>query len=150
MKRLVAFMLILVCLVAYAAEDGAPVAAVPAVRFEAVDVYIDSGATPLAAYQFELKSTGADVKIVGIEGGDHAAFRKAPYYDPAALSKARVIIAAFDTGNGLPAGKTRVARVHVRVEGAAEPVHTAILALAGNAQGKRITAEISVSKGEIK
>ena len=57
------------------------------VRFAPVDVYLDSGSRPLAAYQFELKVTQGKVKIVGVEGGEHEAFREAPYYDPAALKK---------------------------------------------------------------
>src|SRR6185295_2413242 len=54
-------------------------------RFEAVDVYVDSGGKPLGAYQIELKAASGDVKAVGIEGGEAAAFGQAPYYDPAAL-----------------------------------------------------------------
>ena len=42
-------------------------------RFEAIDIYIDSGAQPLAAYQVELRATSGDVKAVGIEGGDPSA-----------------------------------------------------------------------------
>ena len=76
-----------------------------AVRFEAVEVDIDSGDKPLAVYQLELLDPTHSTVIVGIEGGEHAAFAKPPYYDPAALSRNRVIIAAFNTGNELPTGK---------------------------------------------
>src|SRR5262245_55404811 len=85
----------------HAAQGGGEAVA----RFEAFDVYVDSGATPLAAYQLELKATG-DVKAVGIEGGESAAFLDAPYYDPAALHgdqvREQIVIAAFSTSKDLP------------------------------------------------
>jgi hypothetical protein len=89
--------------------------------FRVLDVYVDSGASPLAAYQFEFKTTqktAGELKLVGIEGGDSAAFGEPPRYDPRALAQPapRVIVAAFNTGKDLPTGKTRVARLMVRVE----------------------------------
>ncbi len=117
-----------------------------AVRFAAVDVFIDSGSVPLAAYQFELKAKRGAFKIVGIEGGEHPAFsKKPPYYDPAALMHDRVIIAAFDTGKDLPTGKTRVARVHVEISGNEEPQYDVQLIVAGGADGNPITATASWS-----
>lgn len=118
----------------------------PPSRFAAVDVFIDSGSVPLAAYQFELKATRGAFKIVGIEGGEHAAFsKKPPYYDPAALMHDRVIIAAFNTGKDLPTGKTRVARVHVEISGNEEPQYDVQLIVAGGADGNPITATASWS-----
>jgi hypothetical protein len=64
---------------------------------------------------------GGKVTLVGIEGGEHAVFAKPAYYDPAALAPdggGRVILAAYSTGKDLPTGRTRVARLHVMVEGA--------------------------------
>lgn len=93
------------------------------VRFETVDVFVDAGSTGLAAWQIEVTPRardGAKVTLVGIEGGDHAAFAKPAYYDPAALAPAgggRVILAAYSTGKDVPTGRTRVARLHVMVEG---------------------------------
>src|SRR5258708_5660502 len=69
----------------------------PRSPFAYVDVFIDPHGTPLAAYQFELRATAGDVKLVGIEGGEHAAFAKPPYYDPKALLNDRIVIAAFNT-----------------------------------------------------
>ena len=66
-------------------------------RFGAVDIYVDSGSTPLAAYQLEFAATNGVAKIVGIEGGEHAAFRQPPFYDPKAIQHERVIIASFST-----------------------------------------------------
>src|SRR5262245_59605150 len=66
-------------------------------RFRAVDIYVDSGSAPLAAYQLEFSVTNQVAKIVGIEGGDHEAFREPPFYDPKAIQQERVILAAFST-----------------------------------------------------
>jgi len=107
---------------------SAPPAKAPApdadVRFEAVDVFVDAGESPLSAYQFDLATPareGWQASIVGVEGGEHPAFRKAPYYDPAALHAGRIIIAAYSVDEALPTGRTRVARLHMelrRVAGA--------------------------------
>ena len=80
-------------------DDDAPAA----VRFEYIDIYIDSGDVPLAAYQFELTDAGGSIKIVGIEGGEHEAFATPPYYDPKALKNNRVIWVAI--GNGTTEAK---------------------------------------------
>ena len=122
--------------------------AAPAVRFEAVDVYVDAGARGLAAYQFELSDQEGRITIVGIEGGEHTAFKKPPYYDPKALRNNRVIIAAFTTGDDLPAGKTRVATVHVQVTAATDPDYQLKLIVAAGADGTEIPATCSISKGE--
>lgn len=120
----------------------------PAVRFATVSVIVDSGATPLAAYQFELAAEVGQVKIVGIEGGEHAAFAAPPYYDPAAMMNNRVIIAAFSTGRDLPKGKTRVATVHVQITGDTGPRYAAKLIVAGSDNGTPIgEATIRVEDG---
>jgi hypothetical protein len=95
--------------------EGSSSQATTAPRFDFIDIYIDPQGKPLAAYQFELSVDPAAATIVGVEGGDHPAFSAAPYYDPEALTKNRIIIAAFNTGSDLPNTKTRVARVHLRV-----------------------------------
>lgn len=122
----------------------------PAVRFAAVDVYVNSQDRPLAAYQFQLKVNRGQVMIVGVEGGEHEAFIKPPYYDPAALMKGRIIIAAFNTGHDLPQGKTRVARVHVQIRGEVRPEYAVALAVAASRDGKEIPATITVEQGEKK
>jgi hypothetical protein len=130
-----------------AAGTDAPAATGEAVTFSAVDVYVDSGATPLAAYQFELKVKSGNAKVVGVEGGEHAAFKAAPYYDPAALMGGRIIVAAFNTGKDLPKARTRVARLHMWISGA-QPEYTVTLEAAASADGKPITAAISIAQGE--
>jgi hypothetical protein len=120
----------------------------PTIRFTYLDVYIDSKDQPLAAYQFELAAERGDVKIVGIEGGEHAAFKAPPYYDPAAMSQDHVILAAFNTGKDLPTGKTRVARVHVQVAGEAKPEYVIKLEVAASSEGQPISgATAMVSEG---
>ncbi|MCZ6655433.1 MAG: hypothetical protein O7D91_20690 [Planctomycetota bacterium] len=120
--------------------DDAPAA----VRFEFIDVYVDSGAAPLAAYQFELTDAAGSIKIVGIEGGEHEAFATPPYYDPKALKNNRIIIAAFSTADALPTGKTRVATIHVQVEVDVIPEIAINLEAAGDVQGKELDAVVSL------
>lgn len=87
------------------------------VRFEAVDLLVDSGDLPLAAWQCEIQSRSPGVEIVGIEGGEHAAFVDPPFYDPRAIRNDRVILAAFSTADELPSGRSRIARLHLQLEG---------------------------------
>src|ERR1051325_4419258 len=61
-------------------------------RFVAVDIVVDSGSTPPAAYQVGLSGARGEIQIVGVEGGESAAFAEPPYYDPAALQHERIII----------------------------------------------------------
>ena len=129
---------------AQAVTPDAPPAGGDDVRFSAVDVYIDSGDQSLAAYQFELKVAAGDVTLVGVEGGDHRAFAQPPYYDTRALAGRRIILAAFDTGSDLPRGRTRVARLMVRVRGAAAPKYDASLVVAASPEARVVPAGISV------
>ena len=118
------------------------------VRFAPLHIYIDSGNSSLAAYQFELKTAAGQIKIVGVEGGRHEAFKEAPYYDSAALAKDRIIIAAFSTGSDLPKGRTRIATIHLQIAGDAEPQYDLKLAVAADADAKERPAEITFEKGE--
>jgi len=120
------------------------------VRFAPVQVYLDSGDKPLAAYQFELRARTGQIKIVGVEGGEHPAFQEAPYYDPAALMNDRIIIAAFNTGSDLPHGRTRVATIHLQILGTAEPQYELKLIVAADQEGEKIPAELNLQTGESK
>ncbi len=115
----------------------------PAVRFHAVDVYVDSNVTPLAAYQLEFSVISGDAKIVGIEGGEHPAFSNPPFYDPKAMQHERVVIAAFSTASPdhLPVGKTRVAVIHVQTSEQAAPRVELKLRAAADSNGNKIPAE---------
>ncbi len=116
------------------------------VRFEAIDVFVDSGGKPLAAYQFELKARSGEVLLAGLEGGEHAAFKAAPYYDTTAMLQNKVIVAAFSTAPRLPHGRTRVARLMVQVTGPTEPAYDATLSVAGSPDGKPIPdAKLSIA-----
>jgi len=115
-------------------------------RFEAIDVFVDSGNQRLAAWQLEVKSTANDVQIVGIEGGEHPAFAEPPYYDKRAMKSNRVIIAAFSTGDNLPSGRSRVARIHVQVRGSGARTWLSELTTSATTDGTRIPAEISLVK----
>ncbi len=120
----------------------------PGVRFAPLHIYIDSGNKSLAAYQFELKAVAGQIKIVGVEGGGHEAFKEAPYYDPAALQNNRIIIAAFSTAGNLPKGRTRVATIHLQIIGQVEPQYELKLIVAADADAKEIPADITFEKGE--
>ena len=153
MKKITAIILTSVCVmvpvVAQQSEHDDP-AGERGVRFAPLHIYLDSGDRSLAAFQFELKATTGQIEIVGVEGGKHEAFSEAPYYDPAALAQDRIIIAAFNTGQDLPKGHTRIATIHLQITGEAEPQYELELTVAGDADGKEIPAKITFEKGEEK
>lgn len=115
-------------------------------RFAAFDIRIDPRGRPLAAYQFDLSDPSSIATIVGVEGGEHAAFTNPPYYDPAALSGGRIIIAAFNTGDDLPTTSTRVARVHMQISGKQSPQLLIKLQAAGTSGGSSIEADIAIAE----
>ena len=114
----------------------------PAQRYQPVDVFIDSGDAPLAAYQVEVQVEG-DAMIVGVEGGETPAFAAAPHYDPKALTGGRIIIADLDVGTDLPHGRTRVATLHMRESGAPPTYHVTLQA-AADADGNSIPATVQL------
>lgn len=118
------------------------------VKFAAYDVFVDPGAEGLAAYQVEIKDAAGVVKIVGIEGGE-GVYKQAPYYDPAAMQHEHVIIGALSTSAAaeLPKGLTRVARVHVMIEGG-EPKWESVLMTAGAEGGRKIEGAMKVRAAE--
>lgn len=114
------------------------------VRFRPVDVYVDAGSRPLAAYQVEVVARNA--VIAGVEGGATRAFAEPPHYDPAALQGGRIILAAFDTGSDLPRGRTRVATLHMRETG--EATYEIRVMAAATAGGERVEAAAAVEPRE--
>lgn len=138
MKTLLAFLLLLQVAAGYSQSTNT-------IHFKTMDIFLDSREKPLAAYQLEFKSRAGNAKIVGVEGGEHAAFKEAPYYDAKAIQQERVIVAAFSTNaeGSLPKGKTRVATIHVQVTGDNNPDYSVELEAAADSQGKKISAEIS-------
>jgi hypothetical protein len=137
LKRL---LVILVCALAAKLFAQQPVVEEPQVRFRAVDIFVDSGNTPLAAYQLEFSVTNGVAKIVGIEGGEHPAFREPPFYDPKAIQQERVIIAAFNTDKpeNLPTGKTRIATIHIQTTGTEQLAFQLGLQTAADSAGNKI------------
>lgn len=110
-------------------------------RFRAVDVIVDAGASPLAAYQVELTYDREAVSLVGLEGGDPP-FSDAPYYDPRGLTAGRVVVASFTLDRSPPRGAVRVARVHLAERNGAAREVDAQLAVAGTVGGAKIPAAV--------
>ncbi len=96
---------------------GPPDSAAPQLRFSTIDIVVDSGDVPLAAWQVYLHATRGTARIVGIEGGEHRAFADPPLYDERAMLRDEVRLAAYSTNeaNALPRGVSRVVTVHVQV-----------------------------------
>ena len=126
-------------------EEGRP-------GFRAIDIYLDPQGAPLAAYQFEFAGTNGVAKIVGIEGGETAAFHEPPFYDPKAMQQDCVIIAAFSTNPPaeLPSGKTRVATIHLQTSGTDAPGFVLKLETAADANGQKLQATASFEERKAK
>jgi len=148
MKKTIFITLCLLSMVSVPTARTEPQPQSEAIRFAPLHVYIDSDQAPLAAYQFELKTLAGHVEIVGVEGGEHPAYRHAPYYDPAALANDRIIIASYSTDTDLPDGLTRIATLHLQITGDIEPEYELELTVAADADGRRTPAEIMYEKGE--
>ncbi len=125
---------------------GAAPATSESVRFATVDVIIDAKGKPLAAYQVEFVADSS-VKLVGIEGGDHAAFKAPPYYDPAALSNNRVILAAFSAGTDLPKSSFRAARLHLQISTSEKPKMEIKPIVTADAVGAKVPADVTLREG---
>ncbi len=116
----------------------------PPVRFTTVDVVLDSGTASLAAWQIEVEDPARRAKVVGIEGGAHAAFREPARYDPRALATGRIVLAAFTLDDDVPVGATRVATLHLEVSGE-EPVHlTCEVQAAADPTGREIAPQVEI------
>jgi len=128
-----------------------------AVRFDAVDIVLAMPAgSDLGSYQIELAplpEQAARVRVVGIEGGEHEAFKSPPFYDPKAIGNERVIIAAYSTDADLPRGTIRIARVHYEITGRGElPALEQLIeiraSLATNRVGDAVDAETTVTTSQ--
>jgi hypothetical protein len=117
------------------------------IRFLAMDLIIDPKGQPLAAYQVEIQAEPG-VKIVGVEGGEHAEFRKAPYYDPKGIQTERLIVAAFSTAEAeaLPKAATRVLTLHLQTTISGTPKLETSLKVAAKPNGQKIKAETSLTE----
>lgn len=161
MTRLLAA-IVLVCLAAVLIAQApiAPTAPAAPAKFITCDILIDSGQTPLAAWQIDVRATidGGTVELVGVEGGGVAGgpFAQAPFYDPEALTHDRIVLAAFSTDKPetLPTRETRIARLHMRITGEAAsamnpaPEFTTKLITAADPAGTKITPTVRATLGD--
>ena len=116
--------------------------------FATVDLFVVSD-TPVAAWQVEISERRGAMQIVGIERGDDSTFRDPPFYDRATVERGatdRVVLASFSLSDAaqLPRGRVRIARVHVRAIGAAQPDYEARLVAAGTADGQPLDAQLDI------
>lgn len=118
------------------------------VRFASVDLLIDSGAEPLAAWQLEWSDPSGRASLVGIEGGEHPAYVEPARYDPRALAGGRVVLAAFSLSHELPSGRTRVARLHLEIRGADPLLGECRLIAAAGAEGRELDARVVLTAGD--
>ncbi len=118
-------------------------------RFAYVEIHIDPHGRPLAAWQFEFEAATENIVIVGIEGGEPAAFAEPPYYDPKAIQSQRVIVADFNTApaDQLPDAPARIATIHVMIRGDVQPRYVLKLTTAADPAGRRIDADIRFEEG---
>jgi hypothetical protein len=135
MRAVLVFALVLLLAPARSADSA------PGARFTTIDVMVECD-RPLAAWQVQLKVTSGDAVVVGVEGGE-APFGAAPFYDPEALGAGRLILAAFDTQATLPAGRHRLATLHLREAGPA-PAYELGLEAAADPTGARIPATVTL------
>lgn len=144
----VAALLAALLLLGQAVPQGDAEVAAPGPRFEARDVWVDPAGEPLAAWQVEVEDPSGRAVLVGVEGGEHPAFAEPPYYDPEALRKGRVVIAAFDTGEDVPSGRTRVARLHFQLDPGGEPDFQVKLTVAASPGGEEVPAKVTLAEVE--
>ena len=111
------------------------------IHFKTADIFIDSKEEALSAYQVEIGYNKDWVKIVGLEGGEVDAFKEPPFFDPEGMKGGRIIIAAFTADDeNTPKGETRVARLHLQIEGEQSIRMTIKLMTAAKPGGERIRA----------
>ncbi len=123
---------------------GEPYPTEPGVRFQAIDVFVDSP-EKLAAYQVELTYPAATVQVVGVEGGAADAYREAPHFDERGKTGGRIVLAAFTLDEDrAPEGRVRVARLHLRVRGPATPQITVRPVTAARPGGDKIDVDADV------
>ena len=110
------------------------------VRFQAMDIFIDSKTEALAAFQVDVRYEKDRVKIVGLEGGETESYQEPPYFDPKGMEHGRIILAGF-TLDDPPKGETRVARLHLRIQEEMMPDLTIWVMTAARPGGERIAAK---------
>ena len=115
-------------------------------RFVPVEIYLESP-EPVAAWQFELADRARAMQVVGVEGGGHEAFPRAPYYDREALDRgdaSRIVVADYSLAgeSALPRGRVPLATLHLMLEG--DPDFELRLVTATTSEGAPIAASIAL------
>lgn len=118
-------------------------------RFVSLNVVVDSGDKPLAAWQLEFSAKQGMVSVVGVGNGQHPAYDQPPHYDPRAMRQDRIIMAAYSTAEAekLPTGKTVVATINLMIEGPQPAVFESKLVAAADAEGERLNANLIIEEG---
>jgi hypothetical protein len=119
-----------------------------AAEFAVYDIYLDPQSEPIAAYQLKIWDKNAAIKILSVEGGEHPAFQKAPYFDPKAIQRDIIKLAAFHLGTSdeLPARRTRIASLHVEIGPGLQPNLVIEIEAAARPGGKRILSQATITK----
>lgn len=115
-------------------------------RFEAWDLFVDSGSQPCAAWQVEVVDERGLAQLVGVEGGEHPAYATPAHYDPRALLGGRVVLAAFQLDGPLPSGRAHVARLHFQIRGSDAPHFRVRLEAAATPEEVRIAATAELAR----
>ncbi|MEZ6196256.1 MAG: hypothetical protein R3F20_11110 [Planctomycetota bacterium] len=144
-----AFLFLVLLLLREGGEGPRPIAggaAHPTVEteFAVFDLWVDGVPSGLGAWQIEVRDEAGAAKLVGVEGGDHAAYPEPPRFDPAALQGGRVVLAAFSTAGELPRGEVRVASLHYLIEG--EPDLAVTLEAAVDADGLDLDVPVRLTR----
>jgi hypothetical protein len=118
--------------------------------FRAVDLWVDSGESRLAAYQVVVTYDKAAVEIVGVEGGATPGFESAPFFDEAGKNAGRIVLAAFTRDAKAVAGRKRLGRLHLMVTGKPEfeiKVEKVVTAAKIGGDKIEVAAELKASVG---
>ena len=119
-----------------------------AAEFAVYDIYIDPHSDPIAAYQLKVWDKRAAIKIISVEGGEHPAFQKAPYFDPKAIQRDVIKLAGFHVGNvdELPRRKIRVASLHVEIGPGLNPDLAVSIEAAARPGGSSLYPTVTLTK----
>jgi hypothetical protein len=120
----------------------------PQRAFSTIEIYLDGGDQPLAAYQLTLQYAQADTRLVGIEGGSTPAFADAPHYDPRALRGGTIKLAAMQLEGPWPTHRVHVATLHVEHSATVTPRLAASQVVAATRNGGAATVDFSYEIGD--
>lgn len=121
-----------------------------AAEFAVFDICVDSVGEALAAYQLKISDERAAVKILSVEGGEHPAFAEPPKFDPKAIQRDVIKLAAFSlvARENLPAGRIRIASLHVEIGPGLRPEWKAVVEAAAGPGGRKIPAAVTILQRE--